>query len=86
MAKEIFSIGETEKHEIIVKWSLFMKHLIIEIDGEKVLDKFHYSPAPEINRFDVGSSEKHVVEISAGGFSSIKLTLDGKSVEGKQYS
>jgi hypothetical protein len=81
MAKARFEIGEVEKHIIIVNWSLFMKHPTIELDGEKVTDEFHYSPAPKKFKLDVGSSEKHLVEISAGGFSSIRLSIDGKEVQ-----
>jgi hypothetical protein len=81
MAKAMFEIGETEKHRFTVKWSLFMKHLTIELDDEKVTDEFHYSPAPKKYHFEVGNTEKHQVEISAGGFSAIKVFVDGKALE-----
>ena len=81
MAKAVFEIGEKEKHRFAVKWSLFMKHLTIELDGEKVTDEFHYSPVPKKYHFDVGNTEKHQVEISAGGFSAIKVFVDGKTLE-----
>jgi hypothetical protein len=81
MAKATLEIGETEKHRLVVNWSLFWKHITIELDGKKVVDKFHYSPLPEKFQFDVGSSEQHRVEISAGGFSPIKLFVDGKEAQ-----
>jgi hypothetical protein len=81
MAKVILEIGETEKHQIVVNWSLFMKHLTIELDGVRVTDEYHYSPAPKKFHFDVGNTEKHLVEISAGGFSPIRVSVDGKAVQ-----
>ena len=81
MTKVTFEIGEAEKHVMEVDWSLFMKHLVIKLDGEKVVDKFHYSPAPETFHFDVGNNEMHQVEISAGGFSPIKVYVDGKATQ-----
>ena len=81
MTKAIFEIGETEKHLIEVDWSLLMKHIVIKLDGEMVKDKFHYSPVPEKFHLDVGNTEKHVVEISAGGFSTVKLAVDGKAIQ-----
>jgi hypothetical protein len=81
MAKAKFEIGETEKHLIFVNNSLFWKHITIEIDGEKVADEAHFSPKGKRFQFDVGSSEKHHVEISAGGFSTTELLVDGKAVQ-----
>jgi hypothetical protein len=81
MAKEKFEIGETEKHLIVVDWDWFMKHITIELDGEKVVDEFHYSPMAKKVQLDVGSSEKHRVEISAGEFSPIKVFVDGKAAQ-----
>jgi hypothetical protein len=81
MARAKFEIGETEKHRLVVNWSLFWKHITIELDGKKVVDKFHYSPLPEKFQFDAGSSEKHRVEISAGGFLPIIVSVDGKAAQ-----
>ncbi|MEM0156403.1 MAG: hypothetical protein QW597_07395 [Thermoplasmataceae archaeon] len=81
MGKALFEIGENEKHRILVSWSLVSKRIAVELDGEKVLDKFHLSPAPEKFQLDVGNSEKHLVEISAGGFAPVKLTVDGKEFQ-----
>ncbi|MEI6797446.1 MAG: hypothetical protein WCK39_11335 [Methanomassiliicoccales archaeon] len=82
MAKASFEIGETEKHLIFVNNNLFMKHITIELDGEKIADEYHYSPMAKKFHFDVGSSEKHQVEISVGGFSQTELLVDGKAVQG----
>lgn len=81
MAKYKYAVGEKEKHGFIVSWSILSKHLTIEIDGEKVVDKFHYSPTPEKFEYEVGSSEKHLVKISAGGFSAVKLFADGEELQ-----
>ena len=80
MAKAKFAIGETEKHVIVIDNSLLWKHITIEIDGEKVVDEPHFSPQGKKFQFEVGSSEKHHVEISAGGFSHTELFVDGRAV------
>ena len=81
MTKAKFEIGETEKHTILVNNSLLMKHVTIEIDGEKVADESHFSPRGKKFQFDVGSSEKHHVEIIAGGFARTELIVDGKAAQ-----
>jgi hypothetical protein len=81
MAKDTFKIGETEKHVIVVDASIFWKHITIEVDGKTMVNEYSYSPAPKKFQFDVGTSEKHHVEISAGGFSSIKVVVDGKEAQ-----
>jgi hypothetical protein len=80
MTKDKFEIGEAEKHLFVVDWDRFMKHITIELDGEKVVDEFHYTPTAKKFQFDVGSSEKHHVEITAGIFSH-KLVVDGKAAQ-----
>ena len=57
---------------------MLMKHITIEIDGEKVADESNFSPMGKKFQFDVGSSEKHQVEISAGGFAQPKSLLMAK--------
>ena len=81
MAKDTFKIGENEKHVILVNASIFWKRITIEIDGKTMVNEYSYSPSPKQYHFDVGTSEKHHVEISAGGFSSIKVVVDGKEVQ-----
>ena len=81
MAKAKFEIGETEKHIIVVDTSVFWKSITIELDGKKVVSKSHFIPGPENFQYDVGDYEKHHVEISAGGFSPIKLFVDGKEAQ-----
>ncbi len=81
MAINKFNIGETEKHIIVVNASIFWKHITIEIDGKTMVNEYSYSPMPKDFQFDVGSSEKHHVEISAGGFSTIKVMVDGREVQ-----
>jgi hypothetical protein len=81
MSKTKFEIGETEKHLIIVDNSILWKRVIIVLDGEKVVNKSHFSPQGEKFEFEVGNSEKHHVVISAGGFSHTELFVDGKAVK-----
>ncbi len=81
MTKAKFKIGKTEKHLIVVDMDRFMKHITIELDGKMLANEFHYSPLAKKFQFDVGSSEKHRVEISAGTFSHIKLIVDGKAAQ-----
>ena len=81
MAKAKFEIGETEKHILVVDTSVFWKRITIELDGKKVVNKSHFIPGPEKFQFDVGSSEHHRVEISAGGFSPIIVSVDGKEAQ-----
>ena len=81
MSKTKFEIGETEKHIIIVDSSILWKRVIIELDGKKVVNKSHFTPGGKKIRVDVGNSEKHHVEVSAGGFWSPELFVDGKAVK-----
>jgi hypothetical protein len=46
-----------------------------------VADEYHYSPKGKKFEFDVGSVEKHHVEVNVGGFSTTELLVDGKPVQ-----
>jgi hypothetical protein len=81
MTKAKFEIGENEKHTIIVNASAFLKYIKIEVDDGKVVNESNFQPLPKRFQLDVGSSEKHHVEISAGPFSTIKLFVDGKEAQ-----
>ena len=81
MTKAKFEIGENEKHTIIVNANPLLKYIQIEVDGEKVVNEANFSPLPKKFQIDVGNSEKHHVEISAGPFSPIKLLVDGKEAQ-----
>ena len=81
MTKAKFEIGENEKHTIIVNVSVLLKYIKIEVDGEKVVNQANFQPLSKNFQLEVGSSEKHHVEISAGPFSPIKLFVDGKEVQ-----
>ena len=81
MAKAKFEIGEAEKHTVIVNASALLKFIKIEVDGEKVVNEANFQPSAKKFQLDVGSSEKHHVEISAGPFSPIKLFVDGKEAQ-----
>ena len=81
MTKANFEIGENEKHTIVVNASALLKFVKIEVDGEKVVNEANFQPLAKKFELDVGSSEKHHVEISAGPFSPIKLFVDGKETQ-----
>ena len=81
MTKAKFEIGETEKHTVIVNASALLKFIKIEVDGKKVVNEANFQPSAKKFELDVGSSEKHHLEISAGPFSPIKLFVDGKEAQ-----
>lgn len=81
MTKDRFEIGENEKHTVIVNANPLLKYIKIEVDGEKVVNEANFQPFSKKFQLDVGNSEKHHVEISAGPFSPIKLFVDGKEAQ-----
>jgi hypothetical protein len=81
LTKAKFEIGENEKHTIVVNASAFLKYIKIEVDGKKVVNEANFQPLAKKFELDVGSSEKHHVEISAGPFSPITLFVDGKEAQ-----
>ena len=81
MTKAKFEIGKTEKHTIIVNASALLKYIKIEVDGEKVVNESNFQPSAKKFELDVGNSEKHHLEISAGPFSPIILFVDGKEAQ-----
>ena len=81
MTKAKFEVGETEKHIIIVNASALLKYIKIEVDGEKVVNDANFQPLPIKFQLDVGNSEKHHLEISAGPFSPITIFVDGKEAQ-----
>lgn len=78
MSKAKFEIGESEKHIIAVNANPFLKYIRIEVDGERIVDEGNFQPFSKQFQLDVGTVEKHHVEISAGALSPIKLFVDGK--------
>jgi len=86
MGKSSFEIGDREKHTLTVDRDFVMKHIRIELDGEKLADEYRYSPLGMKWSFDVGTSEPHKVEVSLGNFSyfhgrELKVLVDGKPVQ-----
>jgi hypothetical protein len=81
MAKAKFVIGENEKHTIIVNASALLKYISIEVDGKKVINETHLTPAAKKFQLEVGDTEKHQVDIEAGPFSAAKVTVDGKDTQ-----
>jgi hypothetical protein len=51
------------------------------VDGEKVVNEANFQPLAKKFQLDVGNSEKHHLEISAGPFSPITLFVDGKETQ-----
>jgi len=81
MAKTNFEIGEKEKHTLTVDWSLVMKRARIELDGEKLTEEYIYWPGGSKFSYDIGTSEVHKVEVRVGGFTKLKVLVDGKPVK-----
>ena len=81
MTKAKFEIGEKEKHTIVVNASALLKFIRIEVDGEKVVNEANFQPLAKKFQLDVGNSEKHHLEISAGPFSPITVVVDGKEAQ-----
>ncbi len=81
MAKETFQLGANEKHVLLVDVSIFWKRVKIEVDSKTIVDESHFTPGPSQYKFDIGATEKHKVEVSAGGFSPIKVYVDGKEIQ-----
>lgn len=81
MPKEEFEVGESEKHYFTVEWDIVSKRIKIEQDDKIVVNELHtFSPLNQKFKFDIGSSEKHHGEITAGPFHPIELKVDGQKV------
>ena len=87
MGKLTFEVGEREKHTLTVDHDWAMKRILIELDGEKLADEYYYSPLAKKFSFDIGSSERHTVEVGLGAAlpivsfvkrREIKVLVDGK--------
>ena len=90
MPKSSYEVGEREKHTLTVDRDRVMKHIRIELDGEKLADEYIYSLGAKKFSFDVGSSEVHKVEVSLGVAlplvaivkeRELKVLVDGKPVQ-----
>jgi hypothetical protein len=91
LGKSTFEIGVKEKHILTVDRDPVMKHIRIELDGEKLADEYIYSLGAKKFSFDIGSSEVHKVEVSLGmalplvAFvkgRTLKVLVDGKPAAG----
>jgi len=79
---EKFQIGEREEHLITVDWKMVAKRMTVELGGQTMFDKGNFfSPFTRKFHVDVGTSETHKVEVSAGPFSPIKVLVDGKPAQ-----
>ena len=76
-----YEMGEKEQHYLTIDWNAATKAMTVELDGKAILKKgFFFSPRNQKFHFDVGASEIHKVEVSAGLFSSIIVLVDGRAV------
>ena len=79
MPSERFEVGKSEKHFITVELDMISKRMKIEQDEVVVKNDLHtFSPLNQKFKLNIGSSEKHHVEITAGPFHQIELKVDGK--------
>jgi len=76
-----YEIGEKEKHYFTVDLNLGFRRIEIEQDGALVVNEFRLTPFSKTFMFDIGTSEPHHVEITAGLFRPIELNVDGKTVQ-----
>lgn len=82
MPKERFEVGDKEKHYFTVDWNPVSKHMTVELDGQTIFNKgLVFSPMKQKFQFDVGTSETHKVEASAGPFSPIEVLVDGRPTQ-----
>lgn len=66
-ATSAFEVGEKEKHEIRITWSIWSGEEIYEVDNEEVkrIRSFDVSGVREL---EVGDEEKHLVEVRFRSF------------------
>ena len=56
--------------------------MTVELDGHTIFKKgLVFSPSKQEFHFDVGTSESHKVDVSAGPFSPIEVLVDGRPVQ-----
>ena len=81
MPKFSVEVGEREKHTLTVDWDRVMKHMHIELDGEKLADEYYYSMGAKRFSFDVGTSEVHKVVVSLGMTLPLVAIVKGRDVK-----
>ena len=81
MVEGRFYIGDKEKHEIYVFYSIWTGKLRVDIDGRRVSDTWILGTTKTLN-FTVGETEIHEVMIKISGVFApcIELYVDGKFV------
>jgi len=74
-----FTVGEEEKHEIYVSYSLWTGKLKVDIDGKRVTETWAVG-ITKILTYPIGQKEKHEIMIKISGIivPSIELYVDGK--------
>jgi hypothetical protein len=82
MSKSTYQIGEKEKHTLTIERDHLMKKDIIKLDGELLTEKFSPWPGERKYSYEIGSAEKHKVEVGVGKFEYPTVLVDGKSIEG----
>jgi hypothetical protein len=67
---------------LVGDWDMVAKRMRVELDGQTIFSKGNFfSPVTRKFHLDVGTSETHKVEVSAGPFSPIKVLVDGKPAQ-----
>ncbi|MEM1624964.1 MAG: hypothetical protein QW794_06200 [Thermosphaera sp.] len=81
MVEARFYVGEKEKHEIYVFYSMWTGKLKVDIDGKRVSDTWHWGITKILN-FKIGDAEVHEIMIKVSGIFTphIELYVDGKFV------
>lgn len=78
-ASSVFEVGQNEKHDVRVTWSLWSGEEIYEVDDVEVLRmrSFDWSGA---RKLDVGDQEKHQIEVRFRSlpFNIVEVHIDGK--------
>src|SRR5690349_8999471 len=78
-ASSVFEVGQEEKHDVRITWSLWSGEEIYEVDDVEVLRmrSFDWSGARTL---EVGDQEKHqiVVRFRSLPFNIVEVHIDGK--------
>ena len=79
MVKGKFIIGDKEKHEIDVSYSVWTGQLKVEVDGKRVAKDTVWGTKRDLS-FTIGDEETHELQIKISGVVSgrIELYVDGK--------
>ena len=78
-ATSAFEVGDTEKHDVRITWSLWSGEEVYEVDNREVLRlrSFDFAGA---RKLEVGDEEKHTVEVRFRSlpFNVVEVHIDGE--------